>query len=145
MALRKFLSLATAMSLLPYCVTTAVSAESAWPSSNLAEFVFTHLDLTSFRNSTGPRRETGKRYFGDLGIKPNKVSATSAVSDVDGWTYSVRILGQRDYNKDGVQEIAICFSDDAQEGTYSTQHPYLVQLLEGRAVALGYDITTDSD
>ena len=97
MALRKLLSLVTVMSLLHCFATTAVSAESVvWPSSNLAEFVFTHLDLTTFRNSTGQRRKTGQRYFGDLGIKPHKVSATSAVSGVGGWAYSVQILGQRD-------------------------------------------------
>lgn len=124
------------------CTVQAAEAEKAtmWPKSKLAEFVFAHLDLSSFRNSTGPRRKIGQRFLSDLGIHPDKLSEGVAASDTPDWTYTVQILGQRDYNRDGVEELAICFSDKAGEGTYNTSTPLLVQLLEGRVVALAYDI-----
>ena len=116
-----------------------------WPSGNLATFVFQHLDLTTFRNSTGPRRQEGQRLFADLGIKATRTSDTEAVSESDDWTYSIKVIARRDFNRDGVQEVAICFTDTARQGSYNVQQPLLLQWLEGRAVALAYDISTDSD
>jgi hypothetical protein len=128
------------------CPMLAVAAEpSVWPTSNLATFVFQHLDLTTFRNSTGPRRRSGQRFFVDLGIKPTRASETEAVSESGDWTYSIKVLARRDFNGDGVQEVAICFADTASQGTYNVQQPLLVQMLEGRAVAIAFDISTDSD
>ncbi len=113
--------------------TLAVAAEpSAWPASNLATFVFEHIDLASFRNSTGPRRRPEQRLFGDLGIKPTRTSETEAVFEGGDWSYSIRVLARRDFNGDGVQEVAICFADKAGQGTYNVQQPLLVQVLEGR-------------
>ena len=115
------------------------TAPEAWPEQDLARFVFEHLDITSFRSSMGPRRSEGQRFFSDLGVHPNRVSETEAVSDDGGWSYSVRILGKRDYNRDGVDEVLICFSDVARDGgTYNTRKHLVVQLVEGRAIALAY-------
>jgi hypothetical protein len=129
---------------LPAPILVTATESPSWPSNNLAAFVFEHLDLASFRNSTGPRRSTGQRLFADLRIKPTRTSETEAVSESSDWTYSIRVLGRRDFNGDGVQEVAICFADVAGQGTYSTVKPLLVQMLEGRAVAIAFDISTDS-
>jgi hypothetical protein len=77
------------------------SVSKTWPDRSLAQFVFEHLDLSSFGNSTGPRRRPGQRLFKDLGIHPDKVSDTEAASTQGEWLYSVRILGKHDY---GMQE-----------------------------------------
>ena len=115
------------------------SAESAapWPTKDLPRFVFDRLDLTSFGNSTRQRLTPGQRKFSDLGIAITKVTEDSAISSSEDWTYVVRILGQGDYNGDGVQDVAICFSENAGQGTYRASSAYLVQLVDGRAVALG--------
>ncbi len=124
----------------------AVAAEpSPWPNSDLATFVFQHLDLTTFPNSTGPRRKAGQRLFADLSIKPTRTSEMEAVSEDGDWTYSIKVLARRDFNGDGVQEVVICFSDVAGQGTYNIQQPLLVQMLEGRAVAIAFDFSVDSD
>jgi hypothetical protein len=128
------------------CPLRAAAVEpQPWPASNLATFVFEHLDLTTFRNSTGPRRAPGQRHFSDLGIKPTRASETEAVSESSDWSYSIKVLGRRDFNGDGMQEVAICFSDVAGKGTYNVQEPLLVQMLEGRAVAIAFDISGNSD
>lgn len=120
----------------------AHSAEVAatWPAKGLPRFVFERLDLSSFPNSTGQLRKPGQRTFSDLGIAPTKVAETSAISTSEDWTYVVQILGQRDYNGDGVPEVAVCFSESASQGTYRASAPYLVQLVDGRAVALAVQI-----
>jgi hypothetical protein len=125
-------------------LSTAVPAQgaqtpAAWPEQDLARFVFEHLDISSFRNSTGPRRGRGQRFLSDLGVQPNRVTETEATADEGGWSYSVRILGKRDYNKDDVEEVLICFSDRSLEGgSYNSTKHLIVQLVEGRAVALAY-------
>lgn len=116
---------------------------AAWPSTDLAEFVFARLDLTTFRNSTGPKREPGQRFFSDLGIRPTEISEAAATHDGEDWLYSVLVLGRRDFNGDGFEEVAICFNDKAQNGgTYNTQKPLLLQLFGRRAVALDFEIDT---
>ncbi len=118
----------------------AAEPSSTWPDRNLAKFVFEHLDLTTFRNSTGPRRRPGDRFFQDLGIHPDQVSDTDAASTQDDWLYSVRILETRDYTGDGTPEVLICFSDKARNGgTYSATNSYVLQYIDGRAIALALD------
>lgn len=124
-------------------IVVAAAATPSWPSANLAAFVFERLDLASFRNSTGPRRGNGQRLFADLGITPTRTSETEAVSEGSDWSYSIKVLGRRDFNGDGVQEVAICFADVAGQGTYNAVEPLLLQMLEGRAVAIAFDISND--
>lgn len=109
----------------------------AWPASELAAFLFTHLDLTTFGNSTGPRRRPGQRFFGDLGVVPTRSDGLRAISDAGEWFYSVEILSQRDYNGDGELEVAICFRDQALNGgTYRTSNAMVVQRYGDRVVPL---------
>jgi hypothetical protein len=121
--------------------TSSMQSAPEWPRQNVAKFIFDHIDLTTFRNSTGPRRKPGQRFFADLGIHAGNFTETRVVSDLPDWTYVIQILGKHDYNGDGVEEVAICFSDAAANGgNYRASHPYLVQILEGRVVALAFEI-----
>ena len=118
----------------------AAESPSTWPDRDLAKFVFEHLDLTSFRNSTGPRRRPGQRFFKDLNVHPDRVSETEAASTQGEWLYSVRILRTYDYSGDGRTEVLVCFSDVAQNGgSYSTISSYVLQFVDGRAIALAFD------
>lgn len=139
MKLRKAAILAAGAAVaLPIAAADGLSPRT-WPERDLAKFVFEHLDLSSFRNSTGPRRRPGQRLFRDLGIHPDQVSDTEAASTQDEWLYAVRILGKHDYNSDGTTELLICFSDVARNGgSYSMVSPYVVQLIDGRVIALAY-------
>jgi hypothetical protein len=143
MTLWKHLTFAAAGVMLVVTSWSVLAAEPvsrSWPDRQLAKFVFELLDISSFRNSTGPRRKSGQRHFSDIGIRPDKFTDTVASSDDGGqWFYQVRILGKADYNKDGVQDVAICFSDAATNGgSYRTTNHYVLQLLDGRAVALAF-------
>jgi hypothetical protein len=113
---------------------------AGWPDTDLAEFVFTHLDLTTFRNSTGPQRSPGDRFFSDLGLRPTQASDSVATHDGE-WRYTVRVLARRDFNGDGLEDVAICFTDQARNGgTYDARSPLLLQRIGGRVIALSYEI-----
>ena len=119
---------------------------SNWPDRDLAKFVFEHLDLTSFRNSTGPRRRAGQRFFKDLNVHPDQVSETEAASTQGEWLYSVKVLRTYDYNGDGTVEVLVCFSDIAQNGgSYFTVNSYVLQFVDGRAIALAYTDETRAE
>ena len=136
--MKRFVALTTLgmLALTPLLAADKASASLAWPDRDLARFVFEHLDLSSFRNSTGPRRKTGQRTFKDLNISPTRVTDTEAASD-DDWLYSIQVLGKRE--RDGIQEVMICFRDIAQNGgSYSSVDHYVLRLIEGRAIALAF-------
>jgi hypothetical protein len=116
-----------------------------WPKDNLAGLIFERLDLSTFRNSTGPRRQAGQRLFGDLGIHASKVSDTEATYISDSFSYTVQVPGRRDYNRDGVEDVAICFSGSATQASYRTNAPYLVQLINGRVMALAFEIDSSPE
>jgi hypothetical protein len=130
---------------LPAAGPADTALASRWPEHDLAAFAFAHLDLTTFRNSTGDDSEGPRaRTFAELGIRPTEVSDTIATSEADGWHYSVSVLGRGDYNKDGVEEVAVCFLDWARNGgTYRARFPLTLALISGRAVAIDYEVYFD--
>ena len=85
------------------------------------------LDLTSFPNSTGPRRDVGLFTFSDFGF--TAVEADGPVvrfaDPEDGWTFIVTLLEPRN----GRQRL--CVEDKAENGgSYHTRHAY--EVVEGR-------------
>lgn len=117
----------------------AKGAKSFIPATPPA-FLVTYLDLASFRNSLGPRRNAGDHTFADLNISPTKVSATEVVFDSPDWYYSVRIIGRGDFNGDGIEDLEVCFVDRAKEGSYDTQDPLILSRYnaEGYMIALNF-------
>jgi len=98
--------------------------------------VFGNLDLSSFSNSTAPRRRGGQRSFAELGIKPDRVTATEAVADDGEWLYSVRILHAAENIPNGRNFLLVCFRDAAAgRGSYDVTDHLVLLLIEGRAVA----------
>lgn len=67
------------------------------------------LDLTSFRNSTGPRRAAGKRTLADYGFSKTRRSNQGAtMTSLDGgWMMSFQILTTSD------AVVDVCFRDRA--------------------------------
>ncbi|MHA7834378.1 MAG: hypothetical protein ACX94A_07855 [Algiphilus sp.] len=121
--------------------TTRPCGTPTIPDSDLASFVFSHLDISTFRSSLGPKRSKGDRSFSDLEIEPTELSASTAVHDSD-WLYRIEVVGVRDYTSNGCNEIAICLLDKAQNGgTYFTQNSYLLKPVDGRLVAIDYAIS----
>lgn len=92
------------------------------------------IDLTSFPNSTGPRREDGLRTFADYGFtEVTVVDGTAELREADGsWMFAVTVL-----SGDGDRAV-ICVVDRALGGpSYHTQDPVMFELRDGMLVANG--------
>ncbi len=69
--------------------------------------VIANLDLTSFPNSVGPRREPGKTTFADYGFVDLETIANGAIltQEDKGWMMSFTILSA------GPSGLRLCFHD----------------------------------
>lgn len=116
----------------------AISGEGRLPSEHQAQFVVEHLDVTSFPNSIGPRREPNKRTLLDYGYSTvtyhGDENAALQSPDRD-WAMGVTVLAQDETG------AVICWTDKAENGgSYNVQHPLKLRLSES-----GFLIATDED
>ena len=104
--------------------------------------VYAKLNLTSFRNSTGPARRKEDKYFSDLGLQLSELTSTAFVVETEDWVYTVTVLEIKDFNGDGIVDIAICFNDNAKLATYHAQQSILItQYVEGEDyIALKFEV-----
>jgi len=114
---------------------------SFFPRKEVAASLVSSLDIASFRSSLGPRRGS-KRTFAELGMVPSKVTESAIEFEDADWYYGIRVLQRSDSNNDGVEDLEVCFTDRAKQGSYSTQQPMLVTKYSASslAVALAYRI-----
>jgi hypothetical protein len=118
---------------------------SYFPRQNLGQFLADNFDLATIRSSLNPRRRTdGFRTFKSLGMKPSKATETTLVFDSPGdWFYEMKIVGRRDVNGDGVEDLEVCFADRALNGgTYNASEGLLITRYSatGHAVALSFSL-----
>lgn len=131
------------------CLLLAGSAHAApltshFPEHGLGLFLRDKFDLASIRSSFGPRRQPEQRTFADFGMVPSKADDDTLVFDLPGdWYYELKILGRRDVNRDGIEDLLVCLVDRAQNGgTYHTATALLVTRYapDGFAIALSYSL-----
>jgi hypothetical protein len=117
---------------------------SYFPKKELGLFLANRFDLASIRSSFGPRRSPAQRTFADFGMKPSKATEDSVVFDSPGdWLYELKIVGRRDANGDGIEDLEVCFIDHALNGgTYDTSKGLLVTRYSENdyAVALSFSL-----
>lgn len=120
----------------------AAAPASYFPKSGLGQFLAEKFDLASIRSSFGPRRTPAKRTFADFGMKPSKATDDALVFDSPGhWLVELKIVGRRDVNGDGIEDLEVCFLDRAQNGgNYDMSKGFLISRYsaDAYAVALGY-------
>ena len=97
------------------------------------------LDVSSFRNSTGPRRAPSQRTLSDLGVAVTRASSDRAEARSGDWLYVLEVVGRGDANRDGVPDVTVCFRDRALEGAYDTHQALLLQRVGDRVVALRFE------
>jgi len=122
----------------------AAPVVSYFPKQNLGQFLADKFDLASIRSSFGPRRLPALRTFSDFGMKPTKATENVLVFESPGdWRYELRIVGRRDVNGDGIEDLEVCFTDRALNGgTYNTSKGLLITRYsaDGYAIALSYSL-----
>ena len=123
-----------------------VAQKSFLPKKDIEQFIVEHLDLSTFRSSFGARRQPGQRTFEDLGETPTSVEPGKIEFKSNDWLYSIRILGRKDYNKDGLEDVAICFTDRALQGSYYSSEPLLLTRYTsaGNLIAVAFQIDDNS-
>jgi len=123
-------------------VVEAAPLVSYFPKKDLGLFLADRFDLASIRSSFGPRRSPAMRTFTDFGMKPSKATEDALVFETPGeWLYQMMIVGRRDANRDGIEDLEVCFIDHALNGgTYDTSTGLLVTRYsaDGYAVALSH-------
>lgn len=122
----------------------AAPPTSFFPAAGLGPFLAEHFDLASIRSSLGPRRTQSQRTFADVGLEPRMATETTLiVGRPDEWVYRLDIVGRRDVNGDGLEDLEVCFADQAQNGgTYRSRQGLLITRYSaaGLAVALSYGL-----
>lgn len=112
------------------------------PKRDLATFLSQTLDLASFRNSLGQLRTPEQRTLAALGIKPTTVRGNSNVFETEDWTYTMKLLQRADINRDGLEDLEVCFTDKAKQGSYHAQQALLLTRYSasGPTIAVKYEV-----
>lgn len=125
----------------------AAPSASYFPKQNLGQFLADKFDLASIRSSFGPRRLPALRTFSDFGMRPSKATDNILVFESPGdWLYEMRIAGRGDVNSDGIEDLQVCFIDQALNGgTYSTSKALLITRYsaDSYAIALSFSLGHD--
>jgi hypothetical protein len=123
----------------------AAPVTSYFPRERLGELLARHFDLATIRSSLGPKRSPGANTFALLGITPSTTDNISAVFDTEIWYYSITVLRRGDINKDGIEDLELCFVDRVKQKYhgYNSQQALLVSRYtpDGNIVALAYSVT----
>ena len=95
----------------------AAPVVSYFPKEDLGLFLAMRFDLASIRSSVGPRRTPALRTFADFGMKPSRATQDILVYETLGdWRYELKVMARRDVNGDGIEDLEVCFSDQALNG-----------------------------
>lgn len=128
-------------------LTGTARAESppvSWfPADGLGQFLAVHFDLASIRSSLGPRRTATLHTFADFQMKPSKATEDVLEFESKDWFYQMRIVSRRDINKDGIEDLEVCFIDQGLDGaTYLSSEGLLITRYgpDELAVALNYSV-----
>lgn len=123
----------------------AAPVVSYFPQQGLGEFLAERFDLTSIRSSFGPRRTMHQRSFADFQLKPTRATNTLLEFAYPDWFYRMVVTERRDINSDGVEDLAVCFTDKAMNGgSYDTQQSLLVTRLSPDAHAIALSFATNA-
>jgi len=89
----------------------AATSDKAYPSEKVAEFIVEKLDVTSMPSAIQPKREKGKKTFGDYGYVTRKLDDNEALIEPPrgGSQITISVLEQ---NKSG---IYVCLNGQAEK------------------------------
>lgn len=121
----------------------AAAPISHFPKAGTGQFLADRFDLASIRSSFGPRRTPALRTFSSFGMKPSKVGDDVVEFEDSDWFYQMKITGRRDVNSDGIEDLEVCFTDQALRSSYSSMKSLLITRYSGDeayAVALNFGV-----
>ena len=139
-----FVSCAALACLIGASAAQAAPIVSHFPKKDLGLFLANSFDLATIRSSFGPRRSPARRTFADFGMKPSKATDDVLAFNTPGeWKYELKIVARRDVNGDGIEDLEVCFTEQALNGgTYDASKGLLITRYsaDGYAVALSFSL-----
>lgn len=129
--------------LLGFSATAEAEVVSHLPESGLGQLIVDRLDISTFRNSLGPRRSPGQRHFADVGLKPVSVTDTLVDLSEPDWKHTIRIAERRDVNGDGLEDLVLVWADHSSSSSYIGADTLLVTryAADGDLIALAFTPT----
>jgi hypothetical protein len=112
----------------------AATSDKAYPSEKVAEFIVEKLDVTSMPSAIQPKREKGKKTFGDYGYVTRKLDDNEALIEPPrgGSQITISVLEQ---NKSG---IYVCLNGQAEKQDGGRiQRVFLLKLKNGSGLLKG--------
>lgn len=110
------------------CMPLALAKnDKAYPREKVAEFVVEKLDVTSIPPAIRPKREKGKKTFGDYGYATLKVDDKEALVETPQGHSQITITILEE-SKSG---IYVCLSNAQKPSTSQIQRVYLLKLTSG--------------
>jgi hypothetical protein len=133
-----------ALIVLPQLALAAEPLISFLPRHGIGELLATRFDLSTIRSSMGPRRTPATNTFALLGLRPTSATDNSVEFDTTEWYYAMTVLRRGDLNKDGIEDLEVCFVDRAapEYASYKAQKALLVTryAADGNLIALAYSL-----
>src|SRR3981081_2062709 len=120
----------------------AAKNEKAYPKDKVAEFVVQKRDVTSMPCAIRPKREKGKKTFGDYGYVTRKLDDNEVLVEAPqgGSQVTINILEQ---NKSG---IYVCLNGQAQKQNGSQiQRVFLLKLKNSNGLLKGRESWKEFD
>jgi hypothetical protein len=118
------------------------NTDTAYPKEKVAEFVVEKMDVTSITSTILPKREKGKKTFGDYGYVTRRLDDNEALVEApqERSQITIRILEE---SRSG---IYACFSGQAQKqsGT-QIQRVFLLRLKNGEGLLKGRESWREFD
>ncbi len=110
------------------------TSDKAYPKEKLAEFIVEKLDVTSMPSAIQPKREKGKKTFGDYGYVTRKLDDNEALIEAPrgGSQIAISVLEE---NKSG---IYVCLNGHAEnQNSRRIQRVFLLKLKHGNGLLKG--------
>jgi hypothetical protein len=125
------------------CMPLGVAGSNeAYPKEKIAEFVVEKLDLTSIAPAIGPKREKGKRTFGDYGYVTRKLDDNEALVEAPQGSSRVGISVLEE-SKSG---IYVCLNAQAEkQSTGPIQRVFLLKLKNNNGLLKGRESWKEFD
>lgn len=122
----------------------AQNAVTTYFSQNaVLEQVLAEFDLATIRSSFGPRRDSVHRTLKSFAMTSKMLDAKTMVLEDGDFIYHLQLLSRGDLNRDGIEDLEICFTEKAKHGSYHAQKPFLLTKYSSSALAVALQFETD--
>jgi hypothetical protein len=107
------------------------------------EQVVAEFDLATIRSSFGPRRDSVHRTLKSFELTAKMLDVKTMVLEDNDFIYHLQLLTRGDLNRDGIEDLEICFTEKAKQGSYHAQTPFLLTKYSSSALAVALQFETD--